>query len=90
MKQKLIPKLIKKYDALLLFNHDINVDSTVIVLTYIKHRKVVNTKIAPFDKILTNDEALEKMFEIVKSHKENIYLKIKDYVIGDEKGYWYL
>ena len=36
------------------------------------------------------DEALEKMLEMVKSHKENIYLKIKDYVIGDEKGYWYL
>lgn len=90
MKQKLIPKLIKKYDALLLTNIDTETGNTFILLTYIKHQKIVNTKIAPFDKILTNDEALEKMFEIVKSHKENIYLKIKDYVVGDEKGYWYL
>lgn len=90
MKQKLIPKLIKKCDALLLTNIDTETGNTFILLTYIKHRKVVNQKIIPFDKILTNDEALEKMFKLVKSHKENIYLKIKDYVIGDEKGYWYL
>lgn len=88
MKQKLLPKMIKKYDALLLTNLDME-ERTIIVLAYMKGKREADIKMFPF-KTLTNDEAIEKMFEIVKEHKRSIYYKIKQYVIGDDKGYWHL
>lgn len=89
MKQKLLPKMIKKYDALLLTNINTS-ESSIIFIFYMKGKKEAETRAFPFKKALSNDEAIEKMFEIVKEHKRSIYYKIKQYVIGDDKGYWYL